>query len=90
MKDQLQALHKKHPQLIREVRGIGLMIGIEFVTNELGYEFSKGKRDRRVQMSNFFQVSSEEESLYRVLLSMRKLSESSLLSPSSKKRSTKF
>jgi 4-aminobutyrate aminotransferase-like enzyme len=38
----LEALHKKYPKLIREVRGVGLMIGIEFVTNELGYEFSKG------------------------------------------------
>lgn len=50
-KDHLLVLQKKYPQLIREVRGIGLMIGIEFVTNELGYDFSKGVFGRGVLVS---------------------------------------
>lgn len=50
-KVKLQALQKKYPKLIREVRGVGLMIGIEFVTNELGYDFSKGVFGRGVLVS---------------------------------------
>jgi putrescine aminotransferase len=37
----IRDFQKRFPKLIKEVRGLGLMIGIEFVTNELGYEFSK-------------------------------------------------
>lgn len=38
----LKEYAKKYPQLIQEVRGIGLMIGIEFNTTDIGYAVSKG------------------------------------------------
>jgi len=50
-KAKITELQKKHPQEIKEVRGIGLMIGIEFTTNELGYDFSKGCFSRGVLVS---------------------------------------
>lgn len=37
----LREIHTKYPQIIQEVRGIGLMIGVEFVQNEFGVEFAK-------------------------------------------------
>lgn len=37
-----------HEDLVQEVRGQGLMIGIEFHTDEIGYEVSKGMFDRGV------------------------------------------
>jgi len=50
-KSKLVELQKKFPNLIREVRGIGLMIGIEFVNNEYGYDFSKGLFGKGVLVS---------------------------------------
>jgi hypothetical protein len=47
----LRALQAKYPALIREVRGRGLMIGLEFVDNETGYEFARGAFARRVVIS---------------------------------------
>jgi len=38
----LREFQVQYPLLIQEVRGLGLMIGIQFKTNELGYSFSKG------------------------------------------------
>ncbi|WEV54271.1 putrescine aminotransferase [Leuconostocaceae bacterium ESL0723] len=32
---------EEFPDLIQEVRGVGLMIGVEFNTNDMGYDFSK-------------------------------------------------
>ena len=42
LKAGLEKLGEKYPQLIDEVRGIGLMLAVEFKTCELGYEVAKG------------------------------------------------
>lgn len=44
----LKEYAKKYPQLIQEVRGIGLMIGIEYNTTDIGYAVSKGLFSRGV------------------------------------------
>lgn len=44
----LKSLAKKYPKIIKEVRGTGLMIGVEFTKNELGYKVSKGLFSRGV------------------------------------------
>lgn len=44
----LKEYAKKYPELIQEVRGIGLMIGIEFNTTDIGYAVSKGLFSRGV------------------------------------------
>jgi len=38
----LQKVVDRYPNVVQELRGRGLMIGIEFQTNELGYEVAKG------------------------------------------------
>lgn len=40
--DKLHALAEKYPEIIEEVRGVGLMIGMEFVSDEVGYQVAKG------------------------------------------------
>lgn len=42
LKAGLEKLAAKYPKLIYEVRGTGLMLAVEFVTCEIGYETSKG------------------------------------------------
>ena len=37
----LMSLKEKYPNVLKDVRGRGMMIGIEFITNELGVMFSK-------------------------------------------------
>lgn len=49
--DGLRALQKQFPEIIKEVRGRGLMIGLEFITNDLGCLFSKGLYSRNVLVS---------------------------------------
>jgi putrescine aminotransferase len=44
----LKDLAKKFPTVISDVRGIGLMIGLEFVTSDIGYSVAKGMFARRV------------------------------------------
>jgi putrescine aminotransferase len=44
----LQALVVKYPTVMEEVRGAGLMIGLEFVTSDVGYSVAKGMFSRRV------------------------------------------
>ncbi len=46
--ERLRALATSYPTIIREVRGRGLMIGIELTTNELGYRVSEELFQRRV------------------------------------------
>ena len=38
---ELKRLQQKYPLHLKEVRGKGMMIGIEFMTNQMGVEFSK-------------------------------------------------
>lgn len=47
----LNGLAKKYPNIIEEVRGVGLMIGIEFYTSEIGYLISKGMFKRKVMIA---------------------------------------
>ena len=44
----LNKLQQKYPTVIKEVRGLGLMIGVEFPKSEIGYEVAKGLFSRRV------------------------------------------
>lgn len=44
----LDALKVKYPDLIDDVRGIGLMLAVEFKTSEIGYEVAKGMFARKV------------------------------------------
>ncbi|MDF2608811.1 MAG: aminotransferase class-III [Lachnospiraceae bacterium] len=44
----LNQLAEKYPTVISEVRGTGLMIGLEFVTSDVGYSVAKGMFARRV------------------------------------------
>ena len=44
----LEALKEKYADLIDEVRGIGLMLAVEFKTSEIGYDVAKGMFARNV------------------------------------------
>lgn len=46
--DGLTSLWKKYPRIIKEVRGVGLMIGVEFQKQEIGYKVAKGLFSRGV------------------------------------------
>ncbi|MDO4284923.1 MAG: putrescine aminotransferase [Eubacteriales bacterium] len=48
LKAGLEKLAAKYPDIIDEVRGVGLMLAVEFKTCELGYETAKGLFARRV------------------------------------------
>lgn len=50
-KDGLLALKKQYPQYLSDVRGEGLMIGIEFHENDMGVDFSAGVFAKRVLVS---------------------------------------
>lgn len=43
----LESLHKDYP-ILRDVRGKGLLIGMEFPSDEIGFELAKGLFDQRV------------------------------------------
>lgn len=44
----LKKLKEKYPTIITEVRGVGLMIGLEFIKSEVGYSVAKGMFARGV------------------------------------------
>ncbi|GMO25603.1 MAG: putrescine aminotransferase [Termitinemataceae bacterium] len=48
IKDGLEKLKTKYPQLIDDVRGAGLLIAVEFASTEIGYAVAKGLFGRRV------------------------------------------
>lgn len=48
LKEGLQKMADKYPDIIQEVRGVGLMLAVEFNTSDLGYLTSKGLFARRV------------------------------------------
>lgn len=50
----LRELAEKYPKVVLEVRGKGLMIGIEFVNNELGYAVAKGLFDNGVLVAGTY------------------------------------
>ncbi|MDR3112578.1 MAG: putrescine aminotransferase [Elusimicrobiota bacterium] len=47
----LKKLQEKYPKIIVDVRGVGLMIGIEFPSTEVGYSISKGLFSRKVMIA---------------------------------------
>ena len=47
----LRRLQAEHPDVIREIRGVGLMIGIEFTENQIGVDFSRLMFARKVLIS---------------------------------------
>jgi len=50
----LQTLQAKYPGIIAEVRGKGLLIGIDFTSDELGWQFASGMFTRRVLTAGTF------------------------------------
>lgn len=48
LKDGLLKVQKKYPDVLKEIRGAGLMIGVEFPKSEIGYSVAKGMFARRV------------------------------------------
>ena len=44
----LRAVQAKYPRVISDIRGLGLMIGVEFPKSEIGYIVAKGMFARRV------------------------------------------
>ena len=38
----------KYPEIIDDVRGVGLMLAVEFVTSDIGYSIAKGLFSRGV------------------------------------------
>ena len=44
----LRAAQQKYPEVLTDVRGIGLMIGVEFPTSDIGYCFAKEMFARRI------------------------------------------
>lgn len=46
--EKLNALMEKYPTVIKEVRGAGLLICLEFPASEVGYAVVKGLFDRHV------------------------------------------
>jgi len=52
--NKLKALKAQHPDVIADVRGKGLLIGIDFTTDELGWEFASNMFSRRVLTAGTF------------------------------------
>lgn len=48
LKKGLEKLWEKYPTLVEDVRGVGLMLAMEFNENEVGYSVAKGMFARRV------------------------------------------
>jgi putrescine aminotransferase len=44
----LAKLQEKHPKIIKEIRGVGLIIGVEFFKSDMGYSVAKGLFARNV------------------------------------------
>lgn len=42
LKAGLESLKEKYPEIIDDVRGVGLMLAVEFVTSDIGYSIAKG------------------------------------------------
>ena len=48
LKAGLESLKAKYPEIIDDVRGVGLMLAVEFVTSDIGYSIAKGFFSRGV------------------------------------------
>lgn len=51
IKSKLQELQHTYPHILKEVRGRGLMIGLEFPSDDIGYTFSRGVFSRKVLLA---------------------------------------
>ena len=49
--DQLRTLQARYPALIREVRGMGLMIGLDLTSTDLAKSLLKGMLDRHILLN---------------------------------------
>lgn len=54
MMGELKKLSRKFPTVVQEIRGKGLLIGIEFVSNEIGYDVAKGLFERGVLVAGTY------------------------------------
>lgn len=52
--DKLAALQAKYPGILSEIRGKGLLIGMEFPTDEMGWQVASGMFTRRVLTAGTF------------------------------------
>ncbi len=52
--EKLLAFKEKYPKVLAEVRGKGLLIGMDFVTDELGWQFASGMFSRQVLTAGTF------------------------------------
>ena len=48
LESQFESLKAKYPEIIDDVRGVGLMLAVEFVTSDIGYSIAKGLFSRGV------------------------------------------
>lgn len=48
LRDGLDRMAAKHPDIVKEVRGVGLMLGVEFNTNSFGVAWSRKLFSRRI------------------------------------------
>jgi len=54
MLEQINALAKKYPKVLKLCRGRGLMLGMEFMDNDVGYEVSKNLFARQILISGTY------------------------------------
>lgn len=52
--ERMNAMARRHPAVMVEARGRGLMLGMEFTNNELGYEVAKHLFARRILISGTY------------------------------------
>ena len=46
--ERLEDMAAKYPTVVKEVRGVGMMLAVEFYSDEIGYEFSKEMYNHKV------------------------------------------
>ena len=54
MLQRLKELSQQYPRLLKEGRGRGLMIGMEFTSHELGYAVAKNLFERNILISGTY------------------------------------
>lgn len=54
MVPRMKELVKKYPDVLKEIRGVGLMLGMEFADNDIGYEVAKKLFARNILISGTY------------------------------------
>lgn len=54
MVPRMKELLKKYPDVLKEIRGVGLMLGMEFADNDIGYEVAKKLFARNILISGTY------------------------------------